>query len=166
MPNKWYDPTLEQWPDLKHGRVVLIPARVGVDRRYGKMLVGWPHVFQSIQTIYATPYHQRVLRRWVGSFVPSLLGDSAVIRAIARFYWAIATALDLWEPNYRLQRVRVGSRTDGTQLTSAEELRTGELQLQTEGVYRPRAHLGDLTPEMRRTLDMVRSGQGVWEQRI
>lgn len=162
MENPWYDPVEEQWPDLKHGRVVLMPVRIGVDRTTGKMLVGWKHVFQSIQVIFATRFHERVLRRWCGSFVPHLLGESAVERAIARFYWAIATAIDLWEPNYRIQQIRVGTRADGTQLTSVEELRTGHIATQTEGVYRPRAHLGDPTPEQRRTLDLLRSSQGVW----
>lgn len=162
--NPYYDPVEEQWPDLKYGRVLLIPARVGVDRKTGKMLVGWDHVVQSIQVIFATRFHERVLRRWCGSFVPHLLGESAVARAITRFYWAVATSLDLWEPNYRIQRIRVGERADGTTLTSAEELCTGIINTQTEGVYRPRAHLGDDTPESRRHVGLVGRGFGVWER--
>ncbi len=157
--NIYYDPTEDMWPDLKQGRVILQPVRVGVDRTTGKMIVGWPHVKQSIFVIVSTRYHTRVLRRWVGCFIPHLLGESALARVITKFYWAIATALDLWEPNYRIQRVWVGKRPDGSLLTSAEELRLGHISTVTEGVYRPRAHLGDNTPEDRRSLDLLRRPQ-------
>lgn len=159
-----YDATLDIWPDLKYGRLVLMPARVGVDRRTGKMLVGWPHVVQSMQTIFATRYHERVLRRWVGSFVPHLLGDSATRRVVTRFYWAIATSIDLYEPNYRIKKVLVSSRADRTSLTSIEELQTGNLTTRMEGIYRPRAHLGDETPETRRALGLVGRGNNVWDR--
>src|SRR5207249_1523646 len=81
---------------------------VRVDRRTGKVLVGWPHVQQSLGVIFSTRYHERVLRRYVGSFVPHLLGESALPRIITRFFWAIASAIDLWEPCYSIQRVLVG----------------------------------------------------------
>jgi phage baseplate assembly protein W len=161
--NIFYDPTEEQWPELKHGRIVLMPARVGMDRTTGKMLIGWSHVVQSIQVIFATRFHERVLRRWCGSFVPHLLGESAVNRVIARFYWAIATAIDLWEPNYRIQRINIGKSKEGVALTSVEALRLGHITTQNEGVYRPRAHVGDDTPESRRMLGLVSNG-GVWSR--
>jgi len=160
--NKFYDPDLDAWPDLRRGRVVLKPARVGVDDKTGKIIIGWNHVVQSISKILVTRYHERVLRRWVGSLVPHLLGDSATPFAITRFYGAIITAIDLWEPNYRVQRVRIWRRSDNTNLTSPEELRTGHLTQRQEGVYRPRAHVGDTTPERRRSLGLVGRGYGPW----
>lgn len=159
-----YDPNLDIWPDLRQGRIVLNPVRIGMDRYTGKVLTGWDHVIQSMLLIFATRYHERVLRRWVGSFVPHLLGDNATANVIARFYWAIATAIDLWEPNYRIQRVRVGLRSDGSMLTSPEELRTGHLTTQMEGVYRPRAHLGDDAPEERRSVGLTSRGFNIWER--
>jgi phage baseplate assembly protein W len=159
-----YDPELEMWPDLKHGRIVLNPVRIGVDRYTGKMMTGWEHVIQSMLLIFSTRFHERVLRRWVGSFVPHLLGENATETTIARFYWSIATGLDLWEPNYRIQRVRVGRRSDGSLLTSTEELRSGHLSTAMEGVYRPRAHLGDENPEERKTIGLVSRGFNVWER--
>lgn len=163
-PVEIYDPTLDVWPDLAHGRIVLKPVRVGVDRRTGKMLIGWEHVVQSTTVIFVTRYHERVLRRWVGSLIPHLLGDNATMKTIARFYWAVIVALDLWEPNYRIQYVRPDVRVDQSGLTSAEELRGGHLSIQTHGVYRPRAHLGDDTPEARRSIGLVGRGYGVWER--
>jgi len=158
-----YDPNLDMWPDLKEGRIVLNPVRIGVDRYTGKMLTGWDHVIQSMLLIFSTRYHERVLRRWAGSFVPHLIGENATETTIMRFYWAIATGLDLWEPNYRIQRVRVGTRADGSILTSAEELRTGRLTTSSEGVYRPRGHIGDNSPEGRRSVGLVSRGFNVWE---
>jgi phage baseplate assembly protein W len=162
-PKTIYDPELDIWPDLEHGRIVLRPVRVGMDRRTGKILIGWDHVVQSLHVIFATRYHSRVLRRWVGSFVPHLLGENATERTVARFYWAIVTAMDLFEPNFRVQIVRVAARADGTSLTSPEELRTGHLSSQNEGVYRPRAHLGIFTPEGRRHIGLITSSASAWE---
>jgi phage baseplate assembly protein W len=159
-----YDPNLDIWPDLKQGRIVLNPVRIGVDRHTGKMITGWDHVVQSMLLIFSTRYHERVLRRWCGSFVPHMIGNNATETTIVRFYWSIANGLDLWEPNYRMQRVRVGNRADGTSLTSAEELRTGHLTTATEGVYRPRAHLGDDSPEERRSVGLVSRGYNIWER--
>jgi phage baseplate assembly protein W len=157
-----YDPNLDIWPDLRQGRIVLRPSRIGVDRTTGKMLTGWDHVVQSMLVIFMTRYHSRVLRRWVGSFVPHILGENAVERTIARFYWAIASAIDLWEPNFRISRIRVMNRADGSMLNSAEEWRLGHLSTQNEGVYRPRAHLGDFQPEKRRAAGMIRRGT-LWD---
>lgn len=165
MPNyAVYDPTLEMWPDLKQGRIILNPVRIGMDRYTGKMLTGWDHVVQSMLLIFSTGFHQRVLRRWVGSFVPHLIGNNATENTIARFYWAIATGIDLWEPNYRIQRVRVGKRADGSSLTSAEELRTGHLTTAMEGVYRPRGHLGNDQPQQLRSVGLVSRGYNLWER--
>ena len=109
----------------KYGRIVLNPVRIGMDRHTGKMLTGGITCIQSMLLIFSTRFHERVLRRWVGSFVPHLIGKNATETTICRFYWAISTGLDLWEPNYRIQRVRIGARADGSLLTSPEELRTG-----------------------------------------
>lgn len=150
-----YNPAALQWPGFAAGRVPIAPVRVGVDRRSGKLLVGWPHVYQSMTVIMTTRFHTRVLRRWVGSFVPHLLGENASPRYILRFNWAIAGALDLWEPNYRLEHVDLSS-------TTATDLQAfGNLVSQMTGVYRPRGHLGDFTPAQRRGAEIVGAG-GVW----
>lgn len=156
-PIKYWDPTLAIWPDLAQGRAPLAPVRVGVDRRTGKMKVGWPHVHQSMEVIFATRYHERVLRRYVGSFVPHLLGESAVNRIITRFFWSIAYAIDLWEPCYSITRVAIGDDV------SPETVRLGHFTFQNTGVYRPRGHLGDPTPEDRRQVGFVGSG-GIWSK--
>lgn len=165
MVQTWYNPTLEIWPDLKNGRAVLRPVRIGVDRRTGKMMVGWDHVEQSLRLIFATPFHTRVMRYWVGSFVPHILGDVTTVRVIARFYWAIATAIDLWEPNYRINQVDITSSAAGPGFVqnSAEELRLGHFQVRHYGTYRPRGHLGDPTPEQRRIASLIYNN-GTWDR--
>jgi phage baseplate assembly protein W len=164
MDGAIYDPTLDMWPDLRYGRIVLAPVRIGMDRQTGKVMTGWDHVIQSMQVIFSTRYHERVLRRWCGSFVPHMIGENATEATICRFYWAIATSIDLWEPNYRIQRVRVGSRADGSVLTSPEELRTGHLTTSMDGVYRPRGHLGNEQPEVRRAVGLVSRGYNLWDR--
>jgi Bacteriophage baseplate protein W len=165
MADYVYDPTLEMWPDLKYGRIVLNPVRIGMDRVTGKVLTGWDHVLQSMLLIFSTKYHERVIRRWCGSFVPHLIGNNADEPTICRFYWAIANGLDMFEPNYRIQRVRIGTRSDGSLLTSPEELRTGHLVTAMDGVYRPRGHLGNTDPQVRRALGLVSRGYNLWEGR-
>jgi hypothetical protein len=48
-------------------------------------------------------------------------------------------------------------------LTSAEEMRVGHLTQHQDGIYRPRAHVGDNTPERRRSVGVVGRGYGPWE---
>jgi phage baseplate assembly protein W len=172
MPQLVYDNTLDIWPEIARERSYLAPVRVGMDRNTGKVLLGWDHVVQSIFTLFSTRYHERVIREWAGSFVPMMLGESIVSRVITRFYWAVASAIDHWEPNYSITRVRILSR--GGQdyhdpdpaaelLTSPEEIRRGMVTFRMEGVYRPRGHLGDATPEERRSIGLVGHGYGRWE---
>lgn len=158
LPTTYYSPNDAMWPDLANGKVALAPVRVGMDRRTGKMLVGWPHVEQSISVIFATRFHERVLRRWVGSFVPHILGQSAIPRVVTRFFWAIASAIDLWEPNYSIKRITLPASVN-----SAEQVRRGTMGFRNEGVYRPRGHLGDSTAETRRSVGFVGRGNDVWD---
>jgi phage baseplate assembly protein W len=125
--------------------------------------MGWPHVEQSITWIFVTRFHTRPLRRYVGSFVPHILGQNLTQRTIARFYWAIATSLDLWEPNYGVKQVNVQFSRHGERMNSPEQLRMGNFEVWHVGEYRPRGHLGDPTPEVRRTLGLFSKAPGSWE---
>jgi phage baseplate assembly protein W len=111
----------------------------GIDRETGKLLAGWPHVMQSLLVIFTTHFGERVLRRWFGSFVPKLLGQNMVPSTVLKFFTAICVAIDLWEPRYKVTSI--------VPYGSPEQLRTGEIGFSIEGVYRPRALSGDLTPE-------------------
>ncbi len=170
-PSYWdYDAYKEIWPDGPSAP--LVPARIGVNAKTGKIMVGWPHVEQSIGKIYTTPVHERILRQWVGSFVPYILGKSTVATTVTRFFWAMAVALDLQEPCYRIRRIRVKSRgeklahrdPDANTLTSAEEVRSGIMDFKNEGTYLPRGHLGDRTPEVDRPSAFAPGPAGYWER--
>ena len=152
------------WPDLAQGRAPISPPRNGVDRHTGKMLSGWDHTEQSMEIIFETPFHERVLRRWVGSFVPLILGRSMVERIITRFFWAIASALDLWEPGYKIKQVHfMGNAlqqwSPSQDIGAPELIRMGHAVFRQEGVWYPRGHLGDYTPFAGRLFDY--SAQGI-----
>jgi phage baseplate assembly protein W len=156
------------WPDLQNQRVLISPPRNGIDRFTGKILQGWEHVEQSMEIIFSTPYHERVLRRWVGSFVPHILGESAVERIITRFFWAIITAIDLWEPDFRIKQIYfMGDNTPNSNPlpagTTVNLLRQGDVSFRTEGVFYPRGHLGDFTPYERHAAGLVSHGGNLWD---
>ncbi len=119
------------------------PVGAGIDRHTGRPISGWPHVAQSIGVIFTTHFGTRVARRWFGSLIPALLGENLTPRTMLRFYTAIYASLE-FEPRFALTRIRI--------LSAADELRAGSLRVEIEGLYRPRAHLGDFTVEGARRL--------------
>ncbi|MCW2319185.1 phage baseplate assembly protein W, partial [Rhodoblastus acidophilus] len=48
----------------------------GIDKRTGRPLEGWPHVVQSLGTIFTTGFGARVMRRVFGSAVAGILGQN------------------------------------------------------------------------------------------
>jgi phage baseplate assembly protein W len=157
------------WPDLLNAKTLIAPVRNGVDRHSGRMLSGWDHVEQSMHVIFATGFHERILRRWVGSFVPHILGETFVARIVTRFHWAMAVAIDLWEPNYRIMQVYfMGDALEESwrpqSFDVVGEFRLGHAFFRTEGSYRPRAHLGDITPYRMRAAGLIsRGGDPLWD---
>jgi phage baseplate assembly protein W len=131
------------------------------------MLSGWKHVEQSIRIIFATPYHERILERWVGSFVPRLLGESVVPRVITRHYWAMGTAIEHWEPRYKIKQIffmgDALSKQEGRFLDDADVIRVGQIFVRPLGVYFPRGHLGDFTPFERRAHGIAGKGSEMFD---
>ena len=114
----------------------------GIDRRTGRPLAGWPHVLQSLGVIFTTRIGARVLARFFGSAVPGLLGQNLTPSTLLKFWTAIAIAIELWEPRFRLRQIAFPAATNGSQ-----RLRQGQLGLRVVGDYRPGALEGDFTPE-------------------
>ena len=108
----------------------------GFDQHTGRILSGWPHVVQSLEVIFSTRFGERVLREWFGSMVPAMLGENLTAETVLRTKLAIWVAIEMWEPRFRI-----------TQIKSLSVTRLGQYRLELEGEYRPRAHLGDFTPE-------------------
>lgn len=115
---------------------------VGLNAATGGVLQGWPHVVQSLQDIFTTRFGSRVMREWYGSFVPHLMGRTISPNEVTPFFAAVTSAIEQWEPRYRITRIQVVDIT-----------RDGQLHVFLEGEYRPRATLGDFTVEGARRID-------------
>lgn len=127
----------------------------GINRRTGKLLIGWPHVVQSLVVLFTTSFGTRVMRRYFGSDVPRLLGQNITKRTILLFMSAVIVAIELWEPRFRVSKVDVDD--DNT----PESLRKGNLKMTVRGVYYPRGQFGDFTPAPGEyTLTIANGGTG------
>ncbi|WP_127076147.1 GPW/gp25 family protein [Rhodomicrobium lacus] len=125
----------------------------GLDRVTGRPLDGFAHVVQSIDVIFTTRLGDRVMRRWFGAIGSALLGRLLVPKTILLFITTLATALDLWEPRFKVARIDTSGNT-------ADAIRLGQLALVIEGEYRPRGHLGDTRSEGLRRISLASSKYG------
>lgn len=115
---------------------------VGINAETGGTITGWPHVEQSLRDIFWTRFGERIMREWYGSFVPGLLGQNITSKDVTPFFAAIASAIEQWEPRFRV-----------TELVPTKVTRTGELHIYIAGEFRPRAMFGDFTVEGARRVD-------------
>ncbi len=123
---------------------------VGLNASTGGVLTGWAHVVQSLQDIFTTRFGSRVMREWYGSFVPNLLGRNITPNEVTPWFVAVTSAIEQWEPRYRITRIDV-----------LEVTRDGQLHFFLEGEYRPRAVFGDFTVEGARRIDAYANPDGV-----
>ena len=129
---------------------------VGLNAATGGILTGWPHVVQSLQDIFTTQFGTRIMREWYGSFVPNLLGRNITPKEVTPWFAAVTSAIEQWEPRYRITRIQV-----------LEVTRDGQLHFFMEGEYRPRAVFGDFTVEGARRIDAYANPDGVLiDQRV
>ncbi|WP_320141255.1 GPW/gp25 family protein [uncultured Cohaesibacter sp.] len=113
----------------------------GIDRNTGKMASEWDHTVQSIRDyILPTPFGVRVMREDFGSFIPlMLLRENLDNENALLMFWAIALAIDLWEPRFDVKRVKPAETVTAR--------RKGRLPVAVVGDFMPRGHLGDFTVE-------------------
>jgi uncharacterized protein len=123
---------------------------VGLNAATGGILEGWPHVVQSLQDIFTTRFGSRIMREWYGSFVPNLLGRNITPNEVTPWFAAVTSAIEQWEPRYRVTRIQVVDVT-----------RSGALHFFIEGEYRPRATFGDFTVEGARRINAYANPDGV-----
>lgn len=111
----------------------------GIDKMTGRVISGWDHVLQSLGVIFMTYFGERVLVRWFGSFIPKILGQRMTPPVVLKFWTAVCVAIDLWEPRFKITQIRPAG--------TPEQMRLGVIGFTLEGVYYPRGHLGDFTPD-------------------
>lgn len=122
-----------------------------IDRRTGMLISGWASVVQSLEVIFTTNFGERVEREYFGSWVPVMLGREIITPgSTLRFWTAIWTAIDRFEPRYTDNSVQPTSLT-----------REGQLSFIIDGKFRPRALSGDYEPEgSRRVLFSISKATG------
>lgn len=111
----------------------------GIDRHTGRVITGLDGAYQGVEVTLGTRLASRVMRREFGGGVIELLGRSLTPPLFAAWKQLVATAIDLWEPRFKVRRVGYVGTVD--------EIRQGIAKVQIEADYRPRAHLGDFTVE-------------------
>ena len=123
---------------------------IDLDAGSGADIRGWSHVLQSLEQIFTTRFGERIMREWFGSAVPAFLGENLTSQTVVAFFSAVSAAIDQWEPRYRVTRIVPESVG-----------RDGRLRVYIEGEYRPRALLGDFTPEGARRVTVVGAQSGL-----
>ncbi len=108
-----------------------------MDATTGRTLSGWPHVLQSVGTIFDTRIGERVMRRPFGAGNLTLLGRRLVPQILALYRLLHILALERWEPRVRVRHVDISG--------TVEELRAGAIRSRVTVDYLPRGHLGDTT---------------------
>lgn len=109
-----------------------MPSSTGVNAVTGAPLSDWEHTQQSIRKILKTPIGARVMRRDFGSELPDLIDAKMTPRNVLKLYSAAATAIQKWEPRFRMRFGRI-TRADVA----------GALSLEIYGIYFPLGHRGD-----------------------
>lgn len=123
---------------------------VGLNAATGGTITGWEHVVQSLQDIFHTRFGSRIMREWYGSFVPNILGRLITTDEVTPFFVAVTSAIEQWEPRYRITQIQVVRVT-----------RDGQLHFFLIGEYRPRAVFGDFSVEGARRMDAYANNDGI-----
>jgi len=129
-----------------------VDPSIDIDAETGADIAGWAHVLQSIQDFFVTGFGERVQREWYGSVIPRFLGENLTTSTVVPFFAAIASAMEQWEPRYRLTRVVPESVG-----------RDGKLRVYMEGEYRPRALLGDFSSQGAKRVTVLGGNGGTFE---
>ena len=125
---------------------------IDFDAGTGANIQGWPHVLQCVGDFFTTRFGERVMREGYGTMIPRLLGEPLNTQTVVPFFSAAASAIEQWEPRYRV-----------TSIVPESVGRDGRLRVHIEGEYRPRALLGDFTVEGARRVTVTGGSGGSTE---
>lgn len=123
------------------------------DRHTGQPIGNLDSAYQSLEILFTTRLASLVMLREFGAGLLELLGRRVTPPLFAIFQQLVATAIDLWEPRFKVRRI--------TPSGSAGDVAVGILGLAIEVDYRPRGHLGDETVERRLNFAMTFKKTGV-----
>lgn len=121
--------------------------RSGIDARTGRILTGWDHVVQSLETIWTTRPDQRVMRLAFGTDLRRHLGEDITPDLALSIYDSLVSTAHAYEPEYRLTELQLVTLT-----------RDGSLGLRHAGLYFPEGRLGNYGLSMP-TRTVTRSGR-------
>jgi phage baseplate assembly protein W len=117
-----------------------------IDMHTGQVIDNYRSALQSVEIIFSTRIGSIVMLREFGAGVVELLGRLMTPVLFATFQQVIGTAIDLWEPRFRVRRVAISGSANG--------IRLGQANFSIEADWRPRAHLGDFTVESVRNFNL------------
>ncbi len=109
-----------------------IQFRRGFDERTGKLLVGAPHLAQSMRKIWRTRVGTRVMRLAFGSDLRSLLAEDLSPSIALILYNEMVATVAPWEPEFEI-----------TQLQLVRATEAGQLAVRHGGNYYPEGRLGN-----------------------
>ena len=126
-------------------------TQAGVDRDTFKWMTGWSHVVQSIGDILTTRIMSRVFRRQYGSDVPRLIDRSMDDRVVMALFVAAATALQQWEPRFKLHHLNL-----------EEASADGHVKILFRGIYYPKWGVTNGALWVDKSVADEKSGFTVW----
>lgn len=125
-----------------------IRYRTGFDENTGQLLVGQPHLAQSIRKVWRTRMEKVWMLLDFGSDNHSRLGEDITADLALALYNDLTEDLVDWEPEYELSALQLVLVT-----------KTGKLGLRHEGIYYPEGRFGNY--DIAIPLTMTQSDIGV-----
>jgi phage baseplate assembly protein W len=125
----------------------------GIDRHTFRPIDNFRSALQGVEVIFITRLGEMVMLREFGAGLIELIGRLVSEHLMAAFQQLIATAIDLWEPRFRVRQIRFEG--------SAEQIRLGVAKFGIEAEFRPSGHLGDFTVERMVNFSLTFDTRGV-----
>ncbi|HEV7251424.1 MAG TPA: GPW/gp25 family protein [Shinella sp.] len=123
------------------------------DRSTGAPIDNLTSALQSLEILFTIRIASLAMLREFGAGVIELLGRRITRKLFPIFLQLVATAIDLWEPRFKVRRIVPSG--------SVDDIRKGILKVSIEVDFRPRGHLGDETVERRLNFSMTFRKSGV-----